>query len=180
MKELLLFCCLWYYNFHPYQAQRPAYCLGGNGAVTTHDEDIPCGKRFTINCGGNGCIRSMHHPQSCIPALFKYSDYFTVSQSPKCLVVKIFCLCRIKEAKYSCAAIGRAASTVSSIARYAIDNCQEKPHCTITVGPELDADPRCNGEQSQKRVKSILITDMVFDSVLSIFWFVGLSRTSLM
>ena len=178
MKELLLFCCLWYYNFHPYQAQRPAYCLGGNGAVTTHDEDIPCGKRFTINCGGNGCIRSMHHPQSCIPALFKYSDYFTVSQSPKCLVVKIFCLCRIKEAKYSCQAVGRQASNADSMA--SMDRCNEKSHCSITVGPELDPDPQCNGEQTQKRLKSILTTDMDIDSVLSICWFVGSSCTLLM
>ena len=177
MKELLLFCCLWYYNFHPSQAQRTDYCPGD---FTTHDEEIPCGKRFTINCA-KGCIRSMHHPQSCIPALFKSSDYFTVSQSPKCLVVKIFCLCRIREAKYSCAAIGRAASTVSSDGiAFFIDRCDYKNHCTITVGPDLDADPQCNGEQSQKRAKSILITDMVFDSVLSIFWFVGLSSTSLM
>ena len=143
------------------------YCAGTNGALTTHDEDVPCGSRFTINCGvrrgEKGCIRSMHHPQSCIPALFKSSDYFTVSQSPESLVVKMFCLCRIREAKYSCAAIGRAASTVSSDGiAFFIDRCDYKPHCTITVGPDLDADPQCNGEQSQKRAKSILITDMVF------------------
>ena len=63
------------------------YCGGTNGAVSTHNEDVPCGTRFTINCA-KGCIRSMHHPQSCIPALFKSSDYFTVSQSPESLVVK--------------------------------------------------------------------------------------------
>ena len=47
------------------------YCQGGNGAVTTHNEDIPCGSRFTINCA-KGCIRSMHYPQNCIAALAKY------------------------------------------------------------------------------------------------------------
>ena len=172
MKELLLFSCLWYYNFHPSQAQRTDYCPGD---FTTHDEEIPCGKRFTINCA-KGCIRSMHHPHLKLNIVT--IDYF---QSPKCFVVKIFCLCRIREAKYSCAAIGRAASTVSSDGiAFFIDRCDYKNHCTITVGPDLDADPQCNGEKSQKRAKSILITDMVSDSVLSIFWFVGLSLTSLM
>ena len=42
------------------------YCAGRNGALTTHDEEIPCGSRFTINCA-KGCIRSTYHPQSCIP-----------------------------------------------------------------------------------------------------------------
>ena len=90
--------------------------------------------------------------------------------------VKIFCFCRIKEAKYSCAAIGRAGSTVSSMA--SMDRCNEKSHCSITVGPELTPDPQCNGEQSEKRLKSILITEMVRDFVLSICWFVGSSHTS--
>ena len=88
-------------------------------------------------------------------------------------VVKIICLCRIKEAKYSCAAIGRQQSTVSSMD--SMDRCNEKSHCSITVGPELTPDPQCNGEQSEKSV--LITTDMVCDFVLSICWFVGSSRT---